>query len=52
MYEEGARKGLFLSAWQRSLYNADTPLKAQPWWTHKETKYGNHLAYVPGVLNG
>jgi len=44
VYEEGARKGLFLSAWQRSLYNADTPLKAQAWWTHKETNFGKHLA--------
>ncbi|XP_065062997.1 aspartyl/asparaginyl beta-hydroxylase-like [Rhopilema esculentum] len=44
VYEQGARKGIFLSALQRSLYNADTPLTARPWWTHKETGYSKHLA--------
>ena len=39
MYGEAAKKGIFLSAWQRSLYNADTPLKAQPWWTAEESGY-------------
>ncbi|CAH3149306.1 unnamed protein product [Porites lobata] len=39
VYAEAAGKGIFLSALQRSLYNADTPLKAQPFWTPKETGY-------------
>lgn len=39
VYAEAADKGIFLSALQRSLYNADTPLKAQPFWTPKETGY-------------
>ncbi|XP_068093535.1 aspartyl/asparaginyl beta-hydroxylase isoform X2 [Hyperolius riggenbachi] len=37
-YEEGHKKGHFASVWQRSLYNVDG-LKAQPWWTAKETGY-------------
>lgn len=39
VYEEAAGKGIFLSALQRSLYNADTPLTARPWWTPEETGY-------------
>lgn len=39
VYEEAAGKGIFMSALQRSLYNADTPLTAQPWWTPEETGY-------------
>ncbi|KAM3927849.1 aspartyl/asparaginyl beta-hydroxylase [Leptodactylus fuscus] len=37
-YEVGHKKGHFASVWQRSLYNVDG-LKAQPWWTAKETGY-------------
>ncbi|XP_077952520.1 aspartyl/asparaginyl beta-hydroxylase isoform X19 [Gasterosteus aculeatus] len=37
-YELGHRRGHFASVWQRSLYNVDG-LKAQPWWTAKETGY-------------
>uniref|UniRef100_A0A1A8L4H8 Aspartate beta-hydroxylase n=2 Tax=Nothobranchius pienaari TaxID=704102 RepID=A0A1A8L4H8_9TELE len=37
-YELGHKKGHFASVWQRSLYNVDG-LKAQPWWTPKETGY-------------
>ncbi|XP_063781303.1 aspartyl/asparaginyl beta-hydroxylase [Pseudophryne corroboree] len=37
-YEAGHKKGYFASVWQRSLYNVDG-LKAQPWWTPKETGY-------------
>lgn len=37
-YEEGHRRGHFASVWQRSLYNVKG-LKAQPWWTPKETGY-------------
>lgn len=37
-YELGHRRGHFASVWQRSLYNVDG-LKAQPWWTPKETGY-------------
>ncbi|XP_036372764.1 aspartyl/asparaginyl beta-hydroxylase isoform X3 [Megalops cyprinoides] len=37
-YELGHKRGHFASVWQRSLYNVDG-LKAQPWWTAKETSY-------------
>ncbi|XP_030611971.1 aspartyl/asparaginyl beta-hydroxylase isoform X2 [Archocentrus centrarchus] len=37
-YELGHKRGHFASVWQRSLYNVDG-LKAQPWWTAKETGY-------------
>ncbi|XP_031759213.1 aspartyl/asparaginyl beta-hydroxylase isoform X4 [Xenopus tropicalis] len=37
-YEAGHKKGHFASVWQRSLYNVNG-LKAQPWWTAKETSY-------------
>ena len=39
VYDEAAGKGIFLSALQRSLYNADTPLTARPWWTPQQTGY-------------
>ncbi|XP_037550249.1 aspartyl/asparaginyl beta-hydroxylase [Nematolebias whitei] len=39
-YELGHRRGHFASVWQRSLYNVDG-LKAQPWWTPKETGYSD-----------
>ncbi|XP_041101756.1 aspartyl/asparaginyl beta-hydroxylase-like isoform X3 [Polyodon spathula] len=37
-YEIGHQRGHFASVWQRSLYNVDG-LKAQAWWTAKETGY-------------
>lgn len=37
-YELGHRRGHFASVWQRSLYNVKG-LKAEPWWTPKETGY-------------
>ncbi|XP_058524643.1 aspartyl/asparaginyl beta-hydroxylase isoform X2 [Ochotona princeps] len=37
-YELGYKRGHFASVWQRSLYNVNG-LKAQPWWTPKETGY-------------
>ncbi|XP_047012692.1 aspartyl/asparaginyl beta-hydroxylase isoform X15 [Ictalurus punctatus] len=37
-YEVGYRRGHFASVWQRSLYNVPG-LRAQPWWTAKETGY-------------
>uniref|UniRef100_A0A1A7Y4I2 Aspartate beta-hydroxylase n=1 Tax=Iconisemion striatum TaxID=60296 RepID=A0A1A7Y4I2_9TELE len=37
-YELGHKHGHFASVWQRSLYNVEG-LKAQPWWTPKETGY-------------
>ncbi|XP_068251786.1 aspartyl/asparaginyl beta-hydroxylase isoform X3 [Nyctibius grandis] len=37
-YELGYQKGHFASVWQRSLYNVKG-LKAQPWWTARETGY-------------
>ena len=45
VYEEAAGKGIFMSALQRSLYNADTPLTAQPWWTPEETGYERAIRY-------
>ncbi|KAL7880022.1 hypothetical protein SRHO_G00022760 [Serrasalmus rhombeus] len=37
-YETGYQHGHFASVWQRSLYNVPG-LRAQPWWTAKETGY-------------
>nr|XP_033789331.1 aspartyl/asparaginyl beta-hydroxylase isoform X2 [Geotrypetes seraphini] len=37
-YELGHHRGHFASVWQRSLYNVNG-LKAQPWWTAKESGY-------------
>ncbi|KAL7876196.1 hypothetical protein AOLI_G00111590 [Acnodon oligacanthus] len=37
-YETGYQHGHFTSVWQRSLYNVPG-LRAQPWWTAKETGY-------------
>ncbi|KAF0885753.1 ASPH hydroxylase, partial [Crocuta crocuta] len=37
-YELGHKRGHFASVWQRSLYNV-RGLKAQPWWTPRETGY-------------
>ncbi|XP_006237921.1 aspartyl/asparaginyl beta-hydroxylase isoform X1 [Rattus norvegicus] len=37
-YELGHKRGHFASVWQRSLYNVNG-LKAQPWWTPRETGY-------------
>lgn len=38
VYRKGATKKLFLSEFQRSLYNVDR-LKSHPFWTKKETGY-------------
>ncbi|XP_064215543.1 aspartyl/asparaginyl beta-hydroxylase isoform X1 [Tribolium castaneum] len=38
VYEEGVRNKLFLSKYQRSLYNV-ARLKGQPWWKKEETPY-------------
>lgn len=42
VYEDGVKKGLFLSAYQRSLYNVDS-LTGRPWWTAEQTTYSHHL---------
>lgn len=42
VYERGVKKGLFLSKYQRSLYNCDG-IKAQPWWKPEETGYQQYL---------
>ncbi|KAM4534360.1 aspartyl/asparaginyl beta-hydroxylase-like isoform 13-T13 [Odontesthes bonariensis] len=39
-YELGHKHGHFASVWQRSLYNVNG-LKAQPWWTPRETGYAD-----------
>ncbi|XP_052764999.1 aspartyl/asparaginyl beta-hydroxylase-like isoform X1 [Mya arenaria] len=43
IYQQGADAGIFLSADQRSLYNAQTPLTGRPWWTQEQTTYQPHL---------
>ena len=42
MFEAGARRGLFLSAQQRSLIN-EPALTARPWWTAEQTQNAAHL---------
>ncbi|XP_055838514.1 aspartyl/asparaginyl beta-hydroxylase isoform X3 [Episyrphus balteatus] len=42
IYRRGAALKLFLSEYQRSLYNVDT-LKAQPFWSKRETGYEEFL---------
>ena len=42
MYDLGYKKKVFMSPWQRSLHNVDR-LKAQPWWTERETKVEDKL---------
>lgn len=42
LYEAGAQKGLFLSAYQRSLYNVDH-LTGRPWWKPDQTGYKTYL---------
>ncbi|XP_069678126.1 aspartyl/asparaginyl beta-hydroxylase isoform X6 [Periplaneta americana] len=42
IYDLGVREGLFLSKYQRSLYNVDR-LLAQPWWTPAETTYAHNF---------
>jgi len=41
-YRIGVEKGLFLSIYQRSLYN-EANLAARPWWTLEETGYESDL---------
>ncbi|XP_023236096.1 aspartyl/asparaginyl beta-hydroxylase-like isoform X2 [Centruroides sculpturatus] len=38
VYEQGVKDGLFLSVYQRSLYNVNG-LTGKPWWDPKETPY-------------
>ncbi|KDR14347.1 Aspartyl/asparaginyl beta-hydroxylase [Zootermopsis nevadensis] len=42
IYDLGVREGLFLSKYQRSLYNVNR-LRAQPWWTPEETTYSKYF---------
>lgn len=42
VYRKGASKKLFLSAYQRSLYNVER-LKSRPFWTKKQTGYKQYL---------
>lgn len=48
VYEEAAKKGIFMSALQRSLYNADTPLTARPWWAPEQTGYLEAIRKLEG----
>ncbi|XP_067666015.1 aspartyl/asparaginyl beta-hydroxylase-like [Haliotis asinina] len=41
-YKQAASLGLFLSPYQRSLYNVED-LKSHPWWTPRETGLAEHL---------
>jgi len=45
VYQDGADRGVFLSFWQRSLYNVN-PLKAQPIWSLEETGIGQQLENI------
>lgn len=38
MYEEAVKEGLFMSVYQRSLYNVNG-LTGKPWWDPKSTVY-------------
>lgn len=42
IFRSGAEKRMFLSEYQRSLYNVEN-LKAQPFWTKEETTYAKAL---------
>lgn len=43
MYNQASEKGLFPSAAQRSTENAESRLRAQPWWDIKETGYEKEI---------
>lgn len=45
VYEEGSKKKLFLSKYQRSLYNVDS-LKSRPFWTIEQTTYASSLKQI------
>ncbi|XP_053690002.1 aspartyl/asparaginyl beta-hydroxylase [Sabethes cyaneus] len=45
VYQKGADKKLFLSMYQRSLYNEDN-LKSHPFWTVEQTTYGGQLELI------
>ncbi|VDK50011.1 unnamed protein product [Anisakis simplex] len=45
VYSIAAKIGLFLSPYQRSIYNYDG-LTARPWWTLDQTTYSRHLKNV------
>jgi len=45
VYKDGTDKGMFLSFWQRSLYNV-SPLKAQPVWSLAETGIRSQLELI------
>lgn len=45
VYEDGAKKKLFLSKYQRSLYNVDN-LKSRPFWTVEQTTFASSLQLI------
>lgn len=45
VYREGAEKKLFLSMYQRSLYNVDS-LKSRPFWTVEQTTFSSQLELI------
>lgn len=45
IYRRGAKLGIFLSEYQRSLYNVDR-LKSKPFWTKVETTYKDDLVEI------
>lgn len=45
VYADGVKNGLFLSKYQRSLYNVKR-LKGQPWWTPEETGHSKQLNFI------
>lgn len=42
VYEDGVQRGLFLSVYQRSLYN-EKSLAARPFWSPEQTTYSHYL---------
>ena len=52
IYKEGADNNLFPSAEQRSTYNAETKLRAQPWWDPEDTGYSKYIKWVRKFFGG
>ncbi|XP_052565669.1 aspartyl/asparaginyl beta-hydroxylase-like isoform X8 [Culex pipiens pallens] len=50
VYENGSKKKLFLSKYQRSLYNIDS-LKSRPFWTVEQTTYSSSLQLIASQWN-
>ncbi|XP_021695440.1 aspartyl/asparaginyl beta-hydroxylase isoform X3 [Aedes aegypti] len=51
VYRKGAEKKLFLSMYQRSLYNVDS-LKSRPFWTVEQTTFAAQLELIQSQWTG